>query len=121
MAVMPSTVLPGVNAETTGITPFTIEFERTGTMVNMTCSKGCAWTDLSFTLEAYAVQHVNQEGMVSLEEVGEATNNGYLLKLTHKGDDFVVEGITGTAFSELSFGCVTRCKVGLNESGVSVR
>lgn len=47
---------------------FTITVERSDDGVRLTCSEGCAWTELTWTAPADRPQAINEFGMTDAEE-----------------------------------------------------
>src|SRR3954454_6753108 len=65
------------NGLTTKEAKFLIIVETTNDNVKLTCKEGCAWKELSFSLELNYIQGIDQNGMASLES-GKARETGNL-------------------------------------------
>ncbi len=85
---------------------FTIAITKTNSGVKMQGLKGTAWIDLSFTLKNDVPQAVNQYGMTTLDKA--ASNQDpeladFLFTITRTGHGIELQGLVGTAWTELKF------------------
>ena len=104
---------------------FLILVETTENGLKLTCQEGCAWGELSFSLNGYRRQAVDQYGMSSLkreepEKNDRLSNFLFTVKKTKEGLNF--EGKEGTAWSELSFKCPDKnCYQYIDKEGMGKR
>lgn len=93
---------------TPGIGSFLILIETTADGFKMICEKGCAWKELSFDLNPYKPQAIDQWGMTSLdkhdkqEKDTSLANFLFTVKKT-KESGVGLEAMEGTAWKLLSF------------------
>jgi hypothetical protein len=85
---------------------FKIKIEKTDNGLKMHSDKGCAWTDLSFSLSNNQSQVIDEYGMTQLGKV--ATNKDpkladFLFTITKTKEGITLTSIEGTAWKELSF------------------
>jgi hypothetical protein len=86
--------------------PFLILVESTDEGLQFSCPKGCAWTQLSFSLYNGEIQAVNTAGMTN-----EITNNldvannlaDFHFEVSKDEKNIYFKGLKGTAWLELSF------------------
>ena len=74
-------------------------------MVYFTCRAGCAFTDLSFTLEPGTTQLVNQYGMSSGEKAVSDPNlaNFTMSARKNKKGDITIKNVQGMSFKKIKF------------------
>jgi len=107
------------------VSGFLILVETTDNGLKLTCEEGCAWGELSFSLNGYRRQAIDQYGMTSLKRDQPAksdrlSNFLFTVKKTKEGLKF--EGKEGTAWSELSFNCPDNiCYQHIDQEGMARR
>jgi hypothetical protein len=85
---------------------FKITIEKTDNGVEMHSSEGSAWIDLSFRLNNYQTQAVDEWGMTALDKVTEDKDENladFLFTLTKTENGIELKGLEGTAWTDLSF------------------
>lgn len=85
---------------------FYIAVEKTDTGVTMKCLKGCAWTDLSFSVNGKKAQSVDQHGMfsdASQRQTPDAKFLDFEFSITRENDTYILKGLKGTSWQALSF------------------
>ena len=120
-----------------GLTAFTNDSERselseflfivntTNNQIVLSCEKGCAWSELSFsaaTNESY--QAVDQYGMTTSEAresvEGSADLSEFMFKIRKTEDGVSLMGLEGSAWTELSFRCPAyNCGQAVNQYGMT--
>lgn len=109
----------------TPLSGFLILVETTENGLKLTCQEGCAWGELSFSLNAYRRQAVNQYGMTSLKKDQPEKNDGlsnFLFTVKKTKEGLNLEGKEGTAWSELSFKCPdNNCYQHIDQEGMATR
>src|SRR4051794_21704247 len=92
------------NGLTTKEAKFLIVAETTNDSVKLPCKEGCAWKELSFSLELNYLQEIDQNGMASWIS-GKARENGNLSRfhftITKTKDGLSFKGLEGTAWKSL--------------------
>jgi len=111
------------NAPTTKESKFLIVVETTNDSVKLTCKEGCAWKELSFSLELNYLQGIDQNGMASWIS-GKARENGnlsrFLFTITKTKDGLSFKGLEGTVWKDLSFSCSkNKCHQPINQNGMT--
>jgi hypothetical protein len=100
-------VFSQVNFETKS-SKFLILVETTGDGVKLTSQEGCAWKELTFTLNPDQPQAIDQYGMTSLNKSKPTEDKNlasflFIIKRTKEG--ISLSGKGGTAWTKLSFDC----------------
>ncbi len=102
---------------------FLILIETTENGVKFTSQKGCAWKELTFTLNQDKPQAIDQYGMTSLNkdkptEDKNLANFLFIIKKTKEG--ISLDGKGGTAWTKLSFGCAKgKCSQYIDFNGMA--
>lgn len=101
---------------------FLILVETTDEGIKLSCEKGCAWKDLSFTLKPFQPQDIDQYGMSSLGEQNTTTKKNladFHFTIKKTSDGIRLEGMNGTTWENLSFNCAsTGCHQYIDQSGM---
>ena len=82
-----------------------MRFEVKDGMLYITCRSGCAFTDLSFTLEPGQSQLVNEYGMTTGEEISrdpQLSNFTMSVKKNKRGD-ITIKNVEGMSFKKIKF------------------
>lgn len=90
------------------IASFLILVETTDDGFKLACEKGCAWKTLTFSLNPYKPQAIDQWGMTSLEEHRNAAKDSnlddFLFTIQKTEKNLVsLEAVTGTGWKKLGF------------------
>lgn len=91
------------------IASFLIMIETTADGFTLICKEGCAWKELSFPLNPYRPQFIDQWGMTSTEKhekkhPQDASLANFLFTIKKVKDNGVsLEGKEGTAWTQLDF------------------
>ena len=89
------------------IASFMILVETTTEGFKLACEKGCAWKELSFSLQPYKPQAIDQWGMTSPEKhrtTKNASLGNFLFTIEKTDKDGVsLESMEGTAWKKLGF------------------
>jgi hypothetical protein len=108
--------------KTTELKDFKIIVEKTDNGIKMKSEKGSAWVDLSFSLNKYRPQAVDEYGMTELENVSENKDENiadFLFTITKTKNGIELKGIEGTAWTELKFSLVKNKKQAINQFGMT--
>ena len=103
---------------------FKIVLEKKENKIDMSCSEGCAWKELSFTLSNYEKQAIDEYGMTKAES---ASNNkdsklaDFLFTLNIVEQGLELNGIEGTNWTKLNFTIVENQKILINEYGMETK
>ena len=84
---------------------FTILVEKTDDGVKMKCIRGCAWTELVFSLNGRGPQSVDQFGTFNAESKRQTVDPKLLdfeFSISRKNNTFVLNGLKGTNWQTLS-------------------
>lgn len=97
---------------------FTLQTE--GDRAQLTCERGCAWTDLSFALPVGGdAQPINEYGMTAAPS-SEAGHGRFLIEITRTEQGALLTCEVGCAWTELTFGCERgECAQGVDALGMS--
>jgi hypothetical protein len=94
--------VPGIeNLTTSG---FLIHITGTGDGLKLTCKKGCAWKELSFSLEKDKFQTINQHGMISTNSAAPSISS-FVLNIQRTKTGINLEGKEGTSWKRIKFSC----------------
>jgi len=101
---------------------FKIIVEKTDNGIKMKSIEGSAWIDLSFSLNNYQSQAVDEYGMTKLDNVSEnkdKTLADFLFTITKTENGIEFKGIEGTAWTELKFSLDENKKKAINQFGMT--
>lgn len=101
---------------------FKIIIEKTDNGIKMKSTKGSAWIDLSFSLNNYRPQAVDEYGMTELENVSENKDKNFadfLFTITKTENGIELKGIEGTAWTELKFSLAENEKQAIDQNGMT--
>ncbi len=105
---------------------FLILIETTNETIKLTSQKGCAWKELSFTLNVNEIKSIDQFGVTPMKNVQknkESTgdNNGnFHFTIKRVGNGLSFEGLKGTTWKKLSYSCtVAKCEHLIEAHGIS--
>jgi len=85
---------------------FKIVVEKTENGIKMTCKNGCAWKELTYSINNYKPQAVDEYGMTELNKNSsdkDSNLSDFLFTLTKTEKGIELKGIEGTAWTNLSF------------------
>lgn len=107
------------------VSNFAFVVRTTANSIDLTCTRGCAWKTLSFSAGIDgAPQAVDQYGMTversqSSEERPGLAN--FLFTIQRAADGVRLQGLRGSAWTSLSFGCRTSgCKQAVDQHGMAM-
>ena len=83
-----------------GFKDFKVVIEKTETGIKMQSLNGCAWTDLSFSINTDQPQAIDEYGMTFLDSASSANAShlaDFLFTITKTENGIVLKGIEGTA------------------------
>jgi hypothetical protein len=105
------------------VNKFLILIETTDNGFKLTGIEGCAFKEISFSYTSHKNQAVSQYGMVKSLKNNQSKENDaidFLFKIDKTSDGVTLEGITGTAWKNLSFSCQNgSCHQYINQNGIA--
>ena len=110
--------------EVSDLKSFNISFEESPNGIKMTCEKGCAWEELTISLNENKPQAINAQGMTELDKktrTKEANLADFLFTIVKTNEEVKLTGIEGTAWEELTFSILKGHTQMLNENGITVK
>lgn len=87
-------------------TDFKIIMEKTDDGIKMTCENGCAWKELTFSINEFEWQTVDEYGMTEVNKSSsdkEPKQAEFLFSLKKTKEEIILKGIEGTLWTDLSF------------------
>jgi hypothetical protein len=106
----------------TELKDFKIIIEKTDDGIKMKSENGSAWIDLSFSLNNYRPQAVDEYGMTELKNVSENKDENladFLFTITKTENGIELKGIEGTAWIDLKFSLAKNKKQAINQFGMT--
>lgn len=106
----------------THLKDFKISIEKTHNGLKMKCVKGCAWIDLTFDINDYIPQAIDDHGMINLKEVQQnqtGKNSHFLFTIMKTKNEIKLKGLKGTAWTELTFSLNQNQKQAINQYGLT--
>ncbi|MGJ5643249.1 hypothetical protein [Formosa sp. S-31] len=101
---------------------FNVIIEKTENGIKMKNVKGGSWVDLSFNLNNYQPQAVDEYGMVELDKVSSIKDKNltdFLITIIKTDTGIELKGIEGTAWTELKFSLAENEKQSINQYGMT--
>jgi len=108
--------------KTAELKEFKVIVEKTDNGIKMKSEKGSAWIDLSFSINNYRSQAVDEYGMTELKSVSENKDKNladFLFTITKTKNGIELKGIEGTAWTELKFSLAENKKQAINQFGMT--
>mgnify|MGYP003645282456 CR=1 FL=1 len=108
--------------KTSELKDFKIIIEKTDNGIKMKSEKGSAWINLSFSLNNYRAQAVDEYGMTELKSVSDNKDENladFLFTITKTKNGIELKGIEGTAWTELKFSLAENKKQVINQLGIT--
>ena len=108
--------------KTAELKDFKVIVEKTDDGIKMKSEKGTAWIDLTFSLNNYRRQAVDEYGMTDLKNVSEDKDKSladFLFTITKTENGIELKGIEGTAWTELKFSLAENKKQAINQFGMT--
>lgn len=102
---------------------FLILVETTKDGIKLTSEKGCAWKELVVKVNSYVPRTIDQFGIVtsgSDSNIKDSTLSDFRFVIKKTNNGVVLDGISGTAWTNLSFSCESgNCAQYIDFSGMS--
>lgn len=117
-----SIALTAQNQDTPDLKDFKIIIENTETGLKMKSLEGCAWIDLSFSLNNYRPQYIDEYGMAdkgNISAVKDENIADFLIIITKTQEGINLKGVEGTAWTELNFSIANNGKQMIDQFGMS--
>ena len=108
--------------KTAELKDFKLIIEKTDNGIKMRSEKGSAWIDLSFSLNNYRPQAVDEYGMTDLKKVSENKDEklaDFLFTITKTENGIELKGIEGTAWTELKFSLADNKQQAIDQFGMT--
>lgn len=108
--------------KTTELKDFKVIIEKSDNGIKMKSEKGSAWIDLCFSLKNFKPQAVDEYGITELENISENKDENiadFLFMITKTENGIELNGIEGTAWTELKFFLVKNKKQAINQFGMT--
>ena len=105
----------------TDVSDFLLFVEKTDTGVALKCVKGCAWTDLSFSLNKVKTQAIDEFGMRDnsiSDNKTEANFANFLFTIRPTDKGFTLKSIEGSVWKDLSFSLENQKAQAINAKGM---
>jgi len=108
--------------QTIDLKDFKIIIEKTDNGIRMQSLKGSAWLDLTFSINDYQPQAINEFGMTELDKKNSAKDPKladflFTITITEKG--IILRGLEGTAWTDLSFSLAKNEKQAIDQFGLT--
>ena len=101
---------------------FLILISDTDDGLQLVCEEGCAWKELSFSLDQGKQQFIDQYGMTSL---GRPSQNdmasNFLLSIQKTEGELHLESRKGTSWTQLNFSCSANCIQYIDQHGMTAK
>ena len=101
---------------------FKVIVEKTDNGIKMKSKKGSAWIELSFSLNNYQAQAVDEFGMTELKSISKNKDENladFLFTITKTEKGIELKGIEGTVWSELKFSLANNQKKAIDQFGMT--
>ena len=99
---------------------FNIKIESHKDRVRLSCSEGCAWSQLEFDLKS-KTQAVDEYGMTTVKSASSIKSDDladFLFTLQRKSGKISLKGVEGTAWTVLEQDCpLENCSFSLHQGG----
>lgn len=108
--------------QSTALKDFKIVVEKTETGIKMQSVKGSAWTVLGFSIKKDQPRAIDEYGIADLDKVSSKKDAGladFLFTMTKTGNEIVLKGIEGTAWTDLSFSLAENGKQAVDQYGMT--
>lgn len=103
-----------LNERRSELPEFVILVQHTNDGLKLICETGCAWNELTFTINGRHRQAIDQNGMTSLSRGKTSsgdTTGGFIFTIEKTDNGFKCQGVKGTAWVKLSSECsIPGCK-----------
>lgn len=116
-----SSIVYGQQKQQTDENKFTIVIEKIHNGLKLVSTFGSAWKELTFGLNNYQTQAIDEWGMTETGKVGaekdaELAHYLFIIMKTEKG--IALKGLEGTSWTELSFSLNEKEKQQINRDGM---
>lgn len=125
IALMPLIICTGSSAQeknSTDLKDFKIVIEKTDNGIAMKSIQGSAWIDLSFSLNDYQAQAVDEYGMTKLDNVSPGKDSNladFLFTISKTKNGIELKGLEGTSWTNLSFALAVNGKQAIDQFGMA--
>ena len=101
---------------------FKVVVEKTDNGIKMQSIEGSAWIDLSFSINNDRPQAIDEYGMTELNKISSEKDSNladFLFTITKTENGFILKGIEGTAWTDLSFSLLENGKQAIDQFGMT--
>ena len=101
---------------------FKFVIEKTDSGIKMTCQNGCAWKELTFSLNDNKPQAIDEYGMTEVNKNSsdkDVNLADFLFTVTKTEDGIILKGIEGTAWTDLSFSLSKNQQQAIDQMGMT--
>ncbi len=106
----------------TDLKGFKVVIEKTENGIKLQSIQGSAWIALSFNINNYQPQAIDEYGMTKLEKNSSEKDSNladFLFTITKTENEIILKGIEGTAWTDLSFSLVEYGKQAIDQIGMT--
>ncbi|MEP2669551.1 MAG: hypothetical protein ABJH04_11175 [Cyclobacteriaceae bacterium] len=101
-------------------TEFLILISGTDDGLQLVCEEGCAWKELSFSLDPNHTQLIDQFGMTSPNRPSQnKMTSNFLLSIQKAEGELHLESRKGTSWTQLNFSCSANCSQYIDQNGMT--
>lgn len=122
LALSMSSKLMAQDNKTEDIKPFKIVVEKTQKGIKLLGVKGTAWKDMSFSINDYQPQTIDEYGMAVLDNVSDKKDEklaDFLFTIIKTKEGIELKGMEGTAWTNLSFSLSKNQKEAIDQNGTA--
>jgi hypothetical protein len=108
--------------KSTDLKDFKLVVEKTENGFKMKSVEGSAWIDLTFSINNYRPQAIDEYGMTELGKISSEKDpnlTDFLFTITKTDNGIVLNGIEGTSWTDLSFSLKKNGKQAIDQFGMT--
>ena len=108
--------------KSTDLKDFKVVVERTENGIKMQSIEGSAWLNLTFSINNYQPQAIDEYGMTELNKISSNKDSNladFLFTISKTENGIVLKGIEGTAWTDLSFSLAENGKQAIDQFGMT--
>jgi hypothetical protein len=101
---------------------FKIILEKTDNGIKLICEKGCAWKELTYSINEFKSQAIDEYGMTDLiinSSIKDANLTDFLFTLIKTKEGIILKGVKGTAWIDLKFSLSKNQKQAIDQMGMT--
>jgi len=108
--------------KSTDLKDFKVVVERTENGIKMQSIEGSAWLNLTFSINNYQTQAIDEYGMTELNKISSNKDSNladFLFIISKTENGIVLKGIEGTAWTDLTFSLAENGKQAIDQFGMT--